>query len=155
MVTSGTGHDRCPSQLFRAHSAPGATSPVTTKKLAKSNLVSREGQKNLGRKRPATAATFFAPVFRLSEGGDKPGFPAHIPSMGQYFEVVEVTSDDLLRGLPKKQLWVAAAPPEQAIALVLAAVPEGWTAVLTDDQLEPDQVELLNLTPGDVRELTR
>jgi hypothetical protein len=75
--------------------------------------------------------------------------------MGQYFEVVEVTTDDLLRGLPKKQLWVAAAPPEQAIALVLAAVPDGWTAVLTDDQLEPDQVELLNLMPGDVRQLTR
>ena len=75
--------------------------------------------------------------------------------MGKHYEVIEVTTDDLLRGLPKKQLWVAAAPPEQAIALVLAALPEGWTAILTDDQLEPDEAVLLNLMQGDVRELTR
>src|SRR5690349_3866637 len=45
MVTSGTGHDRCPS-LVRAHQAPGRHPSVATKKLAKSFLVSRGGQKN-------------------------------------------------------------------------------------------------------------
>jgi hypothetical protein len=72
--------------------------------------------------------------------------------MVECFEIVEVTTDYLLRGLPRKQFWVAAAPPEQAIALVLGAVPEGWTAVLADDQLKPDQVALLNLMPGEVRQ---
>jgi hypothetical protein len=45
MVTSGTGHDRCPSQLWAPLGAQ-ATSPVATKKLAKCDLVSRGDQNN-------------------------------------------------------------------------------------------------------------
>ena len=68
------------------------------------------------------------------------------------FQLVEVTTDELVRGLPKKQLWVAASKREHAVTLVLAEVPEGWTAVLLDIQLEPG---LLKMRPGAVRELTR
>ncbi len=53
------------------------------------------------------------------------------------FTVVEVTSDDAPQ--PTKQMWLALTKPSQAIKLVLAAVPEGWTAevvpaVLTEKQ---------------------
>ena len=75
--------------------------------------------------------------------------------MGQYVELVEVTTDNLDRGLPKKQLWIAAAPPEQAIALVLAAVPEGWSAILVEGRLRQDDIALLDLMPGDIHELTK
>jgi hypothetical protein len=71
------------------------------------------------------------------------------------FQLVEVTTDELVRGSPKKQLWVAAAKPEQAVTLVLAQVPEGWAAVLLDIQMEPAEAALLTLRPGDVRQLTK
>jgi hypothetical protein len=76
--------------------------------------------------------------------------------MGSFnqIQVVEVTTDDLVRGVPKKRLWIAAAPPDEAVQLVLAAVPEGWTAHLADGHLTTKEVELLKLSPGDVRELT-
>jgi hypothetical protein len=84
---------------------------------------------------------------------------AHIPDMAQSFDggfhLIEVKTDELVRGLPKKQLWVAAAKREQAVALVLAEVLEGWTAALLDTHLEPQEAALLKMQPGDVRELTR
>jgi len=49
-------------------------------------------------------------------------------SFGSEFTMVQVTADDWSAGRPKRQLWVAAAKPMQALTLVLAAVPEGWTA---------------------------
>ena len=49
--------------------------------------------------------------------------------------LVRVTNDDR-----EKQLWVAAAPREDAVALVLGAAPEGWSAAL-------------NMRLGDVGEL--
>jgi hypothetical protein len=51
-------------------------------------------------------------------------------SFGSSFTIVEVTADDLAPSEPKKQLWIALAKPGQALTLVLAAVPEGWTAEL-------------------------
>ena len=75
-------------------------------------------------------------------------------SFGNQFTLVEVVTDGSAVGAPKRQLWVAAAHPEQAITLVLSAVPEGWTATTTDGRLSPEQAALLNLKPGDVRELT-
>jgi hypothetical protein len=50
-------------------------------------------------------------------------------------------------------MWLALAKPNQALTLVLAAVPEGWTAaavpaVLTEKQQR--MFEELNLKPGDV-----
>jgi hypothetical protein len=76
-------------------------------------------------------------------------------SFGGDFQLVEVTTDELVGGVPKKQLWVAAAKPEQAVTLVLAEVPDGWTAVLSDAHLKPEEAEILKMQPGDVRELTR
>ena len=45
-------------------------------------------------------------------------------------QIVEVTTDGLGRGLPKKQLWAVAAAPSDAETLVLAAVPESWKEYL-------------------------
>ena len=75
-------------------------------------------------------------------------------SFGSQFTLVEVATDNLA-GLPKKQLWVAAAKPDQAITLVLCAVPVGWTAAIADGRLASDQEAMLNLKPGEVRELTK
>jgi hypothetical protein len=68
-------------------------------------------------------------------------------------QLIEVTTDEFVRGLPTIQVWVAAAHREQAITLVLAAVPEGWTAVISDVRLEPGEAALLKMQPGEVREL--
>jgi hypothetical protein len=60
-------------------------------------------------------------------------------SFGNAFTIVEVTADDWAAGRPRKELWVAAAKPSQALTLVLAAVPEGWTAELVIDRLTQQQ----------------
>jgi hypothetical protein len=73
-------------------------------------------------------------------------------SYGSQFTLVEVVTDGFT--MSKRQLWVAAAKPDQAITLVLCAVPVGWTAHLSDERLTPEQETLLNLKPGQVRELT-
>jgi len=66
---------------------------------------------------------------------------------------VEVETDDLVRGLPKRQLWLAAAPADQAVQLVLAALPEGWAAHIADGYLTTKEVELLRMSPGELRQL--
>jgi hypothetical protein len=76
-------------------------------------------------------------------------------SFGNQFTLVEVVTDSSVRGIPKRQLWVAAAKPDQAVTLVLCAIPEGWTATTTDGRLTPEQEAILNLRPGEVRELTK
>ena len=76
-------------------------------------------------------------------------------SFGSQFTLVEVTTDSSTRGMPKKQLWVAAAKPDQAVTLVLCAVPVGWTATVAAEHLTPEQETILNLQPGEVRELTK
>jgi uncharacterized membrane protein len=64
--------------------------------------------------------------------------------------LVRVTTDD-----GAHQLWfAAAASQEEALALVLNAVPEGWTASLVSSKLTPTEIEILNLKEGEVRELT-
>jgi hypothetical protein len=78
-------------------------------------------------------------------------------SFGEEFTVVEVTADDL-GSRPRRQLWVAVAKPEQAITLVLTAVPEGWTGKLATGHLTPKQqaaMRDLRLKPGEVYELTK
>jgi hypothetical protein len=77
-------------------------------------------------------------------------------SFGNEFTLVEVTTDDAVAR--RKQLWVAAAKPSQALTLVLTALPEGWTAELATGHLtrgQLDALEKLNLKPGEVRELTK
>jgi hypothetical protein len=71
-------------------------------------------------------------------------------SFGNQFNLVEVTTDNFI---PKRQLWVAAAKPDQAVTLVLCAVPVGWTATIIDGRL-PKRAATQNLKPGEVRELT-
>ncbi|MFK4725374.1 hypothetical protein ABIE89_006474 [Bradyrhizobium niftali] len=77
-------------------------------------------------------------------------------SFGNSFTIVEVSSDDLSTDEPTKQHWIAFAKPSQALTLVLAAVPEGWTAELLTQPLTQQQQRLfeeLNLRPGDVYRL--
>ena len=76
-------------------------------------------------------------------------------SYGNRFTLVEVTTDSSARSIPKRQLWVAAAKPDQAVTLVLCAVPAGWTATVAAEHLTPEQETILNLQPGEVRELTK
>jgi hypothetical protein len=75
-------------------------------------------------------------------------------SFGSEFSIVEVTSDSPSE--PKSQMWLARAKPSQAVTLVLAVVPEGWTAeivpaILTEKQLR--LFEEINLKPGDIYRL--
>ena len=66
------------------------------------------------------------------------------------FYLVRVTTDDRAH-----QLWVAAAASEEdALTLVLNAVPNGWTASMVSNKMTRTEVEVLNLKPGEVRELT-
>ena len=77
-------------------------------------------------------------------------------TFGHAFTIVEVTADDWSAGRPRKQVWVAAAKPSQALTLVLMAVPEGWTAELMSErptQKQQATLDKLNLKPGEVREL--
>jgi hypothetical protein len=76
-------------------------------------------------------------------------------SYGNQTTLVEVSTDSSIRGLPKRQLWVAAAKPDQAVTLVLCAVPVGWTATVAAESLTPEQEAILNLKPSEVRELTK
>ncbi len=78
-------------------------------------------------------------------------------SFGNEFTIVEVTADDP-GPRARRQLWVAAAKPNQAITLVLSAVPEGWTGKLATEQLTHKQrgaLQDLRLKPGEVYELTK
>ena len=88
-----------------------------------------------------------APGSRVTPGA------AMAESFGSEFTIVEVTGDDFGR---RQQLWIAAAKPDQAITLVLTAVPEGWTAELATGRLTRQQLgalKRLRLKPGEVREL--
>jgi flagella basal body P-ring formation protein FlgA len=49
--------------------------------------------------------------------------------------------------------WAAATQQADAVATVQRRLPPGWTAILTDQQLTPDQVAFLKLRPGGVRQL--
>ena len=65
--------------------------------------------------------------------------------------LVRVLTDDRAN-----RLWVAAASsPEQAVSLVLNAIPEGWSASLAQEQLTPAEVEGLHLKHGEVHQITR
>jgi hypothetical protein len=63
--------------------------------------------------------------------------------------LVRVITDDR-----QHQLWAAATPREEAVDQVLDAVPEGWAAALLSNSLKPEEMEILNLKPGEVREIT-
>lgn len=55
-----------------------------------------------------------------------------------------------------QHLWLAAAPPDEAVTHVLNAVPEGWAAkLLPNYALSPNEVAALQLGPGEVGEISR
>lgn len=49
--------------------------------------------------------------------------------------------------------WAAATEQADAVGTVQQRLPPGWTAVLTDRRLTPDEIASLNLRPGGVRQL--
>ena len=49
--------------------------------------------------------------------------------------------------------WAAATDQAEAVATVQQRLPPGWTAVLTDRRLTPDEIASLKLSPGGVRQL--
>jgi len=65
--------------------------------------------------------------------------------------LVRVLTDDRT-----SRLWVAAgSSSEDAVRLVLNAIPEGWSASPAQDQLTSAEMERLNLKQGEVHEITR
>lgn len=74
-------------------------------------------------------------------------------SFGSEFTIVQVMPDE---GSPT-ELWVALAKPTQAVTLVLAEVPEGWTARIVPAVLTETQQSTfaeLDLQPGGVYRLS-
>jgi|1186.fasta_scaffold52316_3 hypothetical protein len=76
--------------------------------------------------------------------------------MGQAFQsdvqIVEVRTDDhAVRGIARREYWAAAAAPEQALMLVLDAVPEGWAVSLSDASAAEILAGGVKLRPGDAR----
>ena len=53
-----------------------------------------------------------------------------------------------------QHLWLAAAPPDEAISQVLDAVPEGWAATLIGHPLSPLECNALHLSAGELREIS-
>ena len=70
------------------------------------------------------------------------------PMVQTQVNLVQVTPDSR-----RRQVWLAAAPRDEAVSLVLDAIPEGWSAVLLP--LRPVDAAQLKMQPGDVRKLTR
>ncbi|MBC9883517.1 hypothetical protein G8O24_40225 [Bradyrhizobium sp. INPA01-394B] len=65
--------------------------------------------------------------------------------------LVRVLTDDRTH-----RLWVAAgSSPEDAVGLVLDAIPEGWSASPALERLTPAEIDGLNLRQGDVQEIVR
>jgi hypothetical protein len=73
--------------------------------------------------------------------------------MGQTYSedvhLIRVTDD-----YRKHYLWVARTERREAVAAVLNAVPEGWSAILLDTRLKSAEANILGLKPGEVREVT-
>jgi hypothetical protein len=69
-------------------------------------------------------------------------------------QVVRVTDNTSVDGVPVRHLWVAAVPRDEAAAAVQKRIPADWTAELTDRRLTPEHIARLKLRPGDVCELS-
>jgi hypothetical protein len=61
---------------------------------------------------------------------------------------VQVTPDNRIR-----RVWMVAAPREEAVSIVLNAVPEGWATSLMP--LRAVDASQLKMQPGELRELLR
>src|SRR5437868_4578289 len=64
--------------------------------------------------------------------------------------LVRVITDDL-----EYQIWLAATSRDEAASRLLDCVPEGWSASLLEQSLDPDKAAALKLRPGDVRLLRK
>ncbi len=62
--------------------------------------------------------------------------------------LVRVTTDDR-----EHLLYAACGPRDDAVTQVLNAIPEGWTAALLPNQVTPEEVAVLALKAGEVREI--
>ena len=69
------------------------------------------------------------------------------------YALVEVVTDRQMGCVAAKQLWIAAVPADDAVGAALAKVPHGWAARLSSaDTLTAEQVDALNIRPGDAME---
>jgi hypothetical protein len=68
--------------------------------------------------------------------------------MTVWIHLVRVTTDDRVH-----QLWAVASAREEAVAMVLNAITEGWTAALLSTRLRPTEAAFLKMKPGEIREL--
>lgn len=62
--------------------------------------------------------------------------------------LVQVTLDSR-----RRRVWMVAAPRDEAVSIVLNAIPEGWAASLLP--LRSVRASRLKMKPGDMRELIR
>ena len=69
------------------------------------------------------------------------------------YQMVIVSMDGVVAGFTPNQLWIAAVPREEAVAAVQKRIPAFWRAALSDQRLPPKLVGLLQLRPGEVRQL--
>ena len=69
-------------------------------------------------------------------------------------QIVRVLMTEWVEDRPTVQLWVAAAPRNEAAATVQRMLPEGWIAELSNRCLTPEHIARLDLRPGEVREMT-
>jgi hypothetical protein len=69
----------------------------------------------------------------------------HQKVIGHYRWLRDATASDVERE------WIRSA---DAVTRVLNAVPEGWTAALLSNRVKPVEVEVLDLQPGKVRDIS-
>jgi hypothetical protein len=62
--------------------------------------------------------------------------------------LVRVTDDDRAH-----LLYATCGPRDDAVTQVLNAIPEGWTAALLPNRLSPEEIAVLAMKPGEVREI--
>jgi len=68
------------------------------------------------------------------------------------YALVEVVTDRQMGCVAAKQLWIAAVSADDAVGV--AKVPHGWAARLSSaDTLTAEQVDALNIRPGDAMDL--
>ena len=69
------------------------------------------------------------------------------------YQMVIVSMDGVVAGFTPNQFWIAAVPREEAVAAVQKRIPAFWRAALSGQRLPPKLVGLLQLRPGEVRQL--
>lgn len=84
----------------------------------------------------------------MAPGGGPAAYYPMASSLAGGVHLVRVTTDDR-----ERRVYATCAARKDAITQVLNAIPEGWTGALLPNRLTPDEVGVLALKPGEVREI--